>query len=801
MIAAIVTDSLGLEEVSNDSPLMSSGMNSRGANALRQHLNEKLAMELPGTFAFDYPSISTIAGFVSIFIDPRAASPSLEATQPQSTRAESAAAGSAPLYLSTLASRLPVATAGNSTYGLGSLEGGDICGTSLVAPIDSDAPRVLTCSRSDGCDLQQVYSGMQQAVQFGAIVPDVALIDASQFAITGSEAASMDPQQRLLLEGAQETLGRTFKRSAVGIPVAVMVGIVNVDYMRLVLKVNDQGVVSAYTAAGLALGVASGRISFAFGLSGPAASIDTACSSALVAVHSSASAMDNNECISALCGGVNLTLTPATTMLFNRSGMMAQDGRCKTLDSRADGYVRAEAMVMLQLGFWVADASADADASKSDEHATARLSASVINQDGPSSALTAPNGPSQMSAISRGLYVAGGKVADVINIQMHGTGTALGDPIELNAITAVLVAPRQKKDAQPLKFSALKSALGHGEAVAGTLGLLQTWRLLSCWQILAIIHLQAVNQHVAFSLASAASADKSTVDRIAAMLIVKQHSFSATLAGTSSFGFSGTNAHAILSPKFPVSDPWAPRLPWQRFRQWITPSTNWLLHQAMLGTTDSSTISRIEAQLWGLRAPTSGIMSWQGGRSRPVHRFLRSHWAPGGSCNATTTVVTCWCWHPSVSPRQCCCHRRTSSPLPNVSFAVCCDWARRWCRQWVRVVHQPPTWRGDTADSNMAKAKRTRPAQTQVATPSLGVGKGGAPRIHIIRCLATRIMPSWLTEPLSAMALPSRSWAGSSAVDMGRRAARLASSTSSISRASLGTMFILDYRMAACKWA
>jgi acyl transferase domain-containing protein len=174
--------------------------------------------------------------------------------------------------------------------------------------------------------------------------------------------------------------------------IGVMVGIVNVDYFRLVLKVNESLKTSAYTAPGLALGVASGRISFTFGLTGPAASMDTACSSSLVAVHKAMNGVALGECEGALCGGVNLALTPAVTMLFNRSGMMSLDGRCKTLDSSVDGYVRAEGVMVMRIG-----SSAHPTNSNS-----VTLASSVINQDGPSSALTAPSGPSQMAAIRTG---------------------------------------------------------------------------------------------------------------------------------------------------------------------------------------------------------------------------------------------------------------------------------------------------------------------------------------------------------------------------------------------------------------
>lgn len=178
--------------------------------------------------------------------------------------------------------------------------------------------------------------------------------------------------------------------SAGGTNTAVMIGIVNVDYLRLSLQMSEHLIVSAFTAPGLALGVASGRLSFTFALTGPSASLDTACSSSLVGTHGAVSCIERSESEDAVCGGVNLTLTPAVTTMFNRSGMMALDGRCKALDARADGYVRGEGLMMMRL------------AANMNEGSVAKLGASIINQDGASSALTAPNGPSQASAILAG---------------------------------------------------------------------------------------------------------------------------------------------------------------------------------------------------------------------------------------------------------------------------------------------------------------------------------------------------------------------------------------------------------------
>jgi len=179
---------------------------------------------------------------------------------------------------------------------------------------------------------------------------------------------------------------------------------------------------TAYSATATTLSVVSGRLSYTFGLSGPAVSVDTACSSALVAIHAAANALKLQQCASTMTGGVNLTLSPDTPAMFSRAGMLSPEGRCKTLDAAADGYVRAEAVGVMML-----QAYAAGDAGSAAGSTLAVLAGSAVNQDGRSSSLTAPNGPAQQEVLRAALAAGGLTPADMTGLSMHGTGTPLGE--------------------------------------------------------------------------------------------------------------------------------------------------------------------------------------------------------------------------------------------------------------------------------------------------------------------------------------------------------------------------------------
>ena len=241
--------------------------------------------------------------------------------------------------------------------------------------------------------------------------------------------------------------------------VAVSVGIASAEYNNYVVARNTSGV-SAYSATGGALSVASGRISYMFGFKGQALSVDTACSSSLVGSHVAATAIWTGASSAALTAGIGLLLNPDPTAMFQKAGMLAPDGRCKTLDSRADGYVRGESASVLYYGNVILS---------NNKPGIALLVSTAVNQDGSSASLTAPNGPSQQEVMRAALSFSGTHPGEITNLQMHGTGTPLGDPIEIGAANAVLVDHQSRRSY--ISASTAKSWMGHTEAAAGATGL------------------------------------------------------------------------------------------------------------------------------------------------------------------------------------------------------------------------------------------------------------------------------------------------------------------------------------------
>jgi acyl transferase domain-containing protein len=267
-----------------------------------------------------------------------------------------------------------------------------------------------------------------------------------------------------------QALARAGHRTTRSSDVAVVVGIASAEYnSHLAARFGPDA--SAYSATGGAVSVSSGRLSYTFAFTAPALSVDTACSSSLVGIHLAAGAIYGGAATAGLAAGVGLLLNPATTATFQKAGMLALDGRCKTLDAAADGYVRGEAAGVLF--FRPLGSSGGAIVGGEPQGANLALFVgSAVNQDGRSSALTAPNGPAQQAAIRAALSSAKASAADVAALQMHGTGTPLGDPIEVGAASAALVDGVSRAHG-PLAASTAKSWIGHTEAAAGAMGLTQ----------------------------------------------------------------------------------------------------------------------------------------------------------------------------------------------------------------------------------------------------------------------------------------------------------------------------------------
>ncbi len=366
------------------------------------------------------------------------------------------------------------------------------------------------------------------ATRAGGFLGPVNGFDAGFFGIAPREAQGMDPQQRLLLEVAWEALehaGQAPDRLE-GSRTGVYVGVTASDYAYLQLMSGDRALLDAHFTSGMAHSIVSGRLSYLLGLQGPSLTLDTACSSSLVAVHLACQALRAGDCRMALAGGVNLILSPDLYIALSHARMLAPDGRCKTFDASADGFARGEGCGMVVLTR-LSDAQADGD------RVLAVIRGSAVNQDGPSSGLTAPNGPAQEAVIREALARAGVSPDEVGYVEAHGTGTQLGDPLEVQALGHVFGSNRE----QPLWLGSVKTNIGHLEAAAGVTGLIKLVLALQHQQIPKHLHFSTPSPHIPwgdFSL------------RVPTALTSWEPIQGRRIAGVSSFGFSGTNAHVVV---------------------------------------------------------------------------------------------------------------------------------------------------------------------------------------------------------------------------------------------------------------
>ena len=272
------------------------------------------------------------------------------------------------------------------------------------------------------------------STRWGGFLPGLDRFDPHFFGISPREASAMDPQQRLLLEVAWEALenaGQPPDKLA-GSRTGVFVGIGGFDYSNLIINYKDHlQVINAYLGTGNAHSIAANRISYLLDLRGPSVAIDTACSSSLVAIHMACESLRGAQTDLAIAGAVNLILSPEVTIAFSHARMMAADGRCKTFDAKADGYVRAEgcgAVVLKRLS----------DALRDRDHILALIRGSAVNQDGRTAGIAAPNASAQQAVIREALAQAGVAPRELTYLEAHGTGTSIGDPIEVEAVKGVL---------------------------------------------------------------------------------------------------------------------------------------------------------------------------------------------------------------------------------------------------------------------------------------------------------------------------------------------------------------------------
>lgn len=380
----------------------------------------------------------------------------------------------------------------------------------------------------------------QMNTRWGGFLKGVTDFDADFFGISPREASRIDPQQRLILETAWHALedAGIVPETLAGSPTGVYVGIFMDDYRRLELRDPDR--LDGYTGTGSTFCIAANRVSYLLDLRGPSMSIDTACSSSLVAVYLACQSLWSGETTLALAGGVNLLLTPEPTIEMTKAGLMSPDGRCRTFDARANGYVRSEGAGVVVLKP-LSRALADGDA------IYALIRGGAINQDGRTNGITSPNRFAQEAALRTALERAGLSPLEVQYVEAHGTGTAMGDAIECRALGAVYGSGRTA--ANPLLIGSVKTNIGHLETAAGVASLIKVASSLHRSRIPRSLHFEHPNPEIPFSeLGLRVQSEESPWPRPEARTAI---------AGLSSFGFGGTNAHLILeqAPSMTTTSP------------------------------------------------------------------------------------------------------------------------------------------------------------------------------------------------------------------------------------------------------
>lgn len=365
--------------------------------------------------------------------------------------------------------------------------------------------------------------------KWGGFIDHVKDFDPRLFGITGFEASEIDPQQRLVMETSWrllENCGWT-KERVKGSNTGVYIGISTNDYLYMKIKLtNGLEGFNAYSGLGNAHSIAANRLSYFYDLSGPSMAVDTACSSSLTAFHLAANAIKNGDCEQAIVGGVNAILSPGSTVTLSQFGMMAPDGRCKAFDASADGYVRSEGCGLVML-------KSRSAAIRDGDPILANVLATKAGQDGNSPGITFPNGNAQRNIIRETIASSGVLGCEISYIEAHGTGTASGDPIEIEQ----LIDQYGAKAENPCHVGSVKANIGHLEAGAGVAGIIKTVLMLQKKQILPQIHVNLLNPKINL---------KSTRLQISDKLLPWESASTARKAAISSFGFGGSLAHVIL---------------------------------------------------------------------------------------------------------------------------------------------------------------------------------------------------------------------------------------------------------------
>jgi acyl transferase domain-containing protein len=494
-------------------PLARYGVDSLIAAELTEQLETWLGRELPATISYDNPTIAALARALA---DPEAGDDAHARPRTrESPAARSAGHDDDPIAIVGMACRFPGARDLASFWSL--LRNG----VDAITEVPPDRWDI------DALHHPQPGTPGKMCSRFGGFVEDIDAFDAAFFGVSAREAARMDPQQRLFLEVAWQALEDAGQAPAAlaGTDTGVFAGVCTSDYA--ILYGGDLQLIDGDYGTGAAASIVANRVSYALDLKGPSETVDSACSSALVALQHACRSLRGRECELAIVGGVNAVLAPESNVYFSQLRALAPDGRCKAFDERADGLVRSEGVGVVVLKR-LSRALADRD------RVYALVAGSCVNHDGRSNGLLAPHGNAQREVVRRALREAEIAPADVDYVEAHGVGLPVADAVELHALGDVM---RDRPPDRPLHVGSAKTNVGHLEAASGMVGLIKVALALQHEEIPPHLHLNDVHPNIAIESLPLA---------IPTVPVAWPRSARPRFAGISAFGFGGTNAHVIV---------------------------------------------------------------------------------------------------------------------------------------------------------------------------------------------------------------------------------------------------------------